>query len=323
MATIVPRRPTALRRPVRVGIDAVADKQQGVVAWAWAADPGDGLPGWAGPLTGSGTVDGRDMAAGHLAAVDDVADLVRACRGPVELQVDDPQVRAALEALALPAAKVVCGLSKAADARDACLRVLGLAADTRTRDEIQAALPRLLVGTDGSCDMRAHWPIGGWGWVDGEGRFGAGTGRVKGGGAGANVAEVRALLSAIKSHHCSRRLLVRSDSVVAVRLAQAIRSGRGDTFGVPLDVVARLRQAVFGRDVDFEWVPGHSGEPMNECADRLAVAARRGAQLGVDPAVRDRVLARIVDEYRDRIRSAQAAATIPAAESSGLSAGTG
>ena len=39
------------------------------------------------------------------------------------------------------------------------------------------------------------------------------------------------------------------------------------------DLWARLDSAVAERNVDWEWVRGHNGHPMNEAADRLAVSA--------------------------------------------------
>jgi ribonuclease HI len=43
------------------------------------------------------------------------------------------------------------------------------------------------------------------------------------------------------------------------------------------DLWQPLIELVVGRDITFRWVKGHSGDPMNDFVDRLAVAASRGA----------------------------------------------
>nr|WP_238356313.1 ribonuclease H [Kribbella italica] len=45
------------------------------------------------------------------------------------------------------------------------------------------------------------------------------------------------------------------------------------------DIWEPLIELVLHRgDIDFRWIKGHSGHPLNERADRLAVAARQGVQ---------------------------------------------
>ncbi|MDG3014760.1 RNase H family protein [Speluncibacter jeojiensis] len=61
----------------------------------------------------------------------------------------------------------------------------------------------------------------------------------------------------------------------------------------------RIRHTLLGRKVRFSWVRGHSGHPLNECADRLAVAARRGHEAQIDAAVQRAVAASIVAELID------------------------
>jgi ribonuclease HI len=42
------------------------------------------------------------------------------------------------------------------------------------------------------------------------------------------------------------------------------------------DLWEPLVELVAGRAITFRWVKGHSGDPMNDFVDRLAVAARQG-----------------------------------------------
>ncbi len=48
------------------------------------------------------------------------------------------------------------------------------------------------------------------------------------------------------------------------------------------DLWARLLNCIVSLDVTFNWVKGHSGNPLNERCDQLAVAAARGTDLPVD-----------------------------------------
>ena len=48
------------------------------------------------------------------------------------------------------------------------------------------------------------------------------------------------------------------------------------------DMWARLLDLLKTHDVEFRWVKGHAGNPGNERADALAVAASKGGDLAVD-----------------------------------------
>ena len=50
-----------------------------------------------------------------------------------------------------------------------------------------------------------------------------------------------------------------------------------------MDLWRRLLGAAARHQVEWRWIRGHSGDPMNERADALATAARRS--LGKDPAI--------------------------------------
>jgi len=48
------------------------------------------------------------------------------------------------------------------------------------------------------------------------------------------------------------------------------------------DLWARLLDLIDGFNITFKWVKGHSGHPLNERCDQLAVAAAKGKDLPVD-----------------------------------------
>ena len=48
------------------------------------------------------------------------------------------------------------------------------------------------------------------------------------------------------------------------------------------DLWGRLLELLDYHDVEIRWVRGHAGNPGNERADKLAVAASRGNRLSVD-----------------------------------------
>ena len=64
------------------------------------------------------------------------------------------------------------------------------------------------------------------------------------------------------------------------------------------DLWARLLDLLDVHDVEFVWVRGHAGDPGNERADALAVAASKSDNLGVD-------------EVYEKTAGTSAAATVP------------
>jgi ribonuclease HI len=55
------------------------------------------------------------------------------------------------------------------------------------------------------------------------------------------------------------------------------RNAAGDPVA-NMDLWRRLLDASAKHEVEWHWVRGHSGDPMNERADRLATAAREGSR---------------------------------------------
>ena len=150
----------------------------------------------------------------------------------------------------------------------------------RRPDAASAAAPEgtLEVWTDGACSGNPG--PGGWAWATKDGRQGSG-----GEPSTTNQRmEIRAALEAVTA--LDGPLVVVSDSTYVVN---CFRDGwwrgwlsRGWVNSAKKPVANRdlwepLVTAVRDRgDVSFRWVKGHSGDPMNDLVDRLAVEAGRG-----------------------------------------------
>jgi ribonuclease HI len=146
----------------------------------------------------------------------------------------------------------------------------------RARPEaMPAAAGALEVWTDGACSGNPG--PGGWAWATEDGRQGSG-------GAAATTnqrMEVQAALEAVQA--LDGPLVVVSDSTYVVNcfrdawwkgwlargwVNSAKKPVANRDLWEPLIVVVRDRG-----DISFRWVKGHSGDPMNDLVDRLAVAA--------------------------------------------------
>ncbi len=136
----------------------------------------------------------------------------------------------------------------------------------------------ITVSTDGSCLSNPGGAIG-WAWINHDGSFDSG-----GAASGTNqVAELTALLQAVRSHPGADPLLIESDSQYAIKCASEWvvawkRKGWRTAGGQPvknLELVQAIDRAITERPgpVRFRWVRGHVGDPFNERADQLAGAA--------------------------------------------------
>lgn len=97
-----------------------------------------------------------------------------------------------------------------------------------------------------------------------------------------NKAELTAVLDLVQqTAHLDDDLLVYCDSTYVINSVTTWMSGwkrrgwkKGD--GKPVinvEIMQALDTALVGRRVEFVWVKGHSGHPLNEAADRLANGA--------------------------------------------------
>ncbi len=106
-----------------------------------------------------------------------------------------------------------------------------------------------------------------------------------------NMGELMAVLDLLhQSAPLGRGLVVYCDSTYVINSITKWMPGwkrrgwrKGD--GKPVlnvDLMQALDAAMTGRDVEFRWVKGHAGHPLNEAADRLANAAATAFRDGVD-----------------------------------------
>lgn len=84
-----------------------------------------------------------------------------------------------------------------------------------------------------------------------------------------HFAELEAILLAMNTYPGALRIL--SDSAIAVALATSTGHQIGGILG---DILDRISRARADRVITVEWVKGHNGHPLNEEADRRAVASR-------------------------------------------------
>lgn len=146
----------------------------------------------------------------------------------------------------------------------------------------------IIVSTDGSCLRNPGGAIG-WAWVNHSGGSASGGGAV-----GTNqIAELTAVLQAVRAHGGSEPLLIESDSLYAIKCASEWlpgwkRKGWRTASGGPvknLELIRAIDDAIADRDgpVRFRWVRGHVGNYFNEQADTLAGQAARAVAAGAEP----------------------------------------
>lgn len=136
---------------------------------------------------------------------------------------------------------------------------------------------RLIVATDGSAINNPTGPAG-WAWFVDESRWACG-GFAK---ASNQVAELFAILAVLRAIPNTVPVTIRTDSQFSVNvLTQWLPAWRQKDGtlrkkdGTPpanLALVEELDKAFRGRDVRLEWVKGHSGNMLNEIADKLCGA---------------------------------------------------
>lgn len=140
-----------------------------------------------------------------------------------------------------------------------------------------------LVYTDGAASPDGR---GGWAWTDGLiGASGSARRTTN------QRMELRAVLEAVRSH--DHTITVCSDSAYVINCFEQKwyltwrQNGWKNSAGKPVsnaDVWRKLIPLALARKTTFRKVKGHSGDRLNELADRLAVAAKDGIVLpGVGP----------------------------------------
>jgi len=144
---------------------------------------------------------------------------------------------------------------------------------------ITAAADGSALGNPGPC---------GWAWYIDESRWAAG-GSPHGTN---NQGELRAVLELLQATagtdeklviECDSRYVI--DSVTKWMPGWKRRGWRKSDGGPVLnrDLLEGIDEALRGRDVQFSWVKGHAGHPLNEAADERANAAAKAYQQGKEP----------------------------------------
>lgn len=157
-----------------------------------------------------------------------------------------------------------------------------------TSDPLPAAAPFVVIHTDGACSGNPG--PGGWGAVM---VSGSNTREIMGGEAHTtnNRMELMAAIQALESLKRPCTVELHTDSqyvrqgITSWIHAWKKRGWRKADGGAVLnsDLWQRLESAAARHAVDWRWVRGHAGDPMNERADALA---RAGGKAAVAPTAR-------------------------------------
>lgn len=147
----------------------------------------------------------------------------------------------------------------------------------------------MLVAVDGSYSVSQK--TGGWAWVSSDGSFGQGSGKV----ASSVHAELLGIALALKQAGPGP-LVVQCDCQEALDLA--MDGSRPGTATKLRPAVTAIRSSKAYERAQFEWVPGHRGNAMNEAANRLAIAARRDLDAGTPLDTAQATAQAIVAEHK-------------------------
>jgi ribonuclease HI len=97
----------------------------------------------------------------------------------------------------------------------------------------------------------------------------------------------------------SVRFRIRSDSLMAIDLLHNPQSRARTKSTDARTIVHKIHELLSRSKVSYDWVKAHSGDPMNELADRLALVARRCSAANISSVERQRLLLQIADEGVD------------------------
>lgn len=149
----------------------------------------------------------------------------------------------------------------------------------------------LLVATDASMGSSRRYDAG-WAWIEQGGGYATGTVSAP----SVLVAELHAVRQALLAASAGRPLVVLTDSRPAVLQVQRAlatgvlpdRRGTSDArrAAEALHAVVLLLRRT---GAELRWVKGHSGERLNDAADRLAVQTRRAGGPGGIGVLLDRI----------------------------------
>lgn len=94
------------------------------------------------------------------------------------------------------------------------------------------------------------------------------------------------------------KLRLFSDSRAGLELLRNARAGRfpASLPGSIHEELQRICMLLAKSTAELHWVKGHSGDPLNEIADRLAVVSRRSSEAGLDAAQKFALRSRIQED---------------------------
>ncbi|QDE33564.1 ribonuclease HI [Microbacterium foliorum] len=143
-----------------------------------------------------------------------------------------------------------------------------------------------------------------------------------------NQGELRAVLELLQATAgISEKLMIECDSRYVIDSVTKWmpgwkRKGWRKSDGGPVlnrDLLEGIDEAIRGRDVEFSWVKGHAGHPLNEAADERANAAAKAYQAKQEPR-RGPGFTMATDAGAAAAASAPIAAAAPASDASSVTA---
>ncbi|MEV7799310.1 ribonuclease H [Microbacterium foliorum] len=143
-----------------------------------------------------------------------------------------------------------------------------------------------------------------------------------------NQGELRAVLELLQATAgISEKLMIECDSRYVIDSVTKWmpgwkRKGWRKSDGGPVlnrDLLEGIDEAIRGRDVEFSWVKGHAGHPLNEAADERANAAAKAYQAKQEPR-RGPGFTMATDAAAAAAASAPIAAAAPASDASSATA---
>jgi len=150
--------------------------------------------------------------------------------------------------------------------------------------------------TDGSVGW-GHGKGASWAWARSDGRYGYGTTHTT----DILVAELRGIQHLLQASEPGEHLIIRTDSRSALySLTRDIGTDRTRHSNAVENVVRTIKQdAARMGSVQYAWVKGHAGDPLNDAADRLARLARQTAH-GVQDTTRNDIARNIMTDVMTR-----------------------
>lgn len=283
----------------RPGTTVMIDRSVNLCRWAVVHADGQGIESLSGPSAGQSiNPSNSELAAQISAAV-------------AQLDPSATEVHAASPAVEdLITRKTALDINPLAPAPEAL----------RTAERLVAGIERQCIqGLVLACDASARRNSGqmGVGWVlsypNGANPL-LGSGTVDVGSGGILVGELSAirkgLQRTVSAHPLLREgfgsLKIISDSRNALDVIQRVREGAPAVRDSKQAIAeaGRICGLSRGASISFEWVRGHSGDPLNEMADRLAVMARRNLECDTPDEAVHHMMLRARDDAREQLRAA-------------------